>query len=1274
MKKITFMLLATFFATIAFAQKPFAKAEVFAKTTNETVQNIGIKTAPQGLSHKMMSAKSTRARAPRKAASAADLVGNYIWDYQTSSELSTDLESLDTSPGSTTVKITLSEETEGGITISGMFPNALEATVFSDEDDTFIVISLGQTAGTSSNGDYTVNGLFYYEGDEEYDAGWYNSDIYGSLQDDGTIYFPDWISRVLTTGDYAGSNLTPYYVGGSTLTPTEPLILVELPDGVEAGEYVMTYDGGSTPVKVAVNGNDVYFQGMSNYIPEAWVKGTKDGNIVTFPAMQYVGEAYGYTSFFFYNGETMFTYDAEADTYSAEGQVYGVLGGYYFDGYYANPVIAPVVEKAVMPANPEITSLENGTYGWYFYFNVPLTDIYGDPILASKLYYRIYTDTDGEIAPLTFTPATHTKLTENMTEIPYGFTESYDFYDTQIYLNDLYSEDWDKIGIQSIYYGGGETNATEIQWFDIAKNELVVLPEGVEAEEYSMFYEDSDGNSAAKTVNVAVDGSDVYIQGFSEYIPEAWVKGTRDGNVVTFPAKQYVGEYYGYESYAFYEGDAVFTYDAETDTYTAEGQVYGVLGDNYYDGNYYNPVIKKVIDKAAMPADPEITAMENGSYGWYIDFNVPTVDVNGDGLAIGKLAYMIYTDTQGTIAPLTFTPDTHTKLTEDMTEIPYGFTENYDFYADEIYLNDLYSADWTRIGIQSIYYGGGETNATEIQWFDILPEPELVVVPEGLETEAYLFSAQELENGDEEKWEDYTYQMQVGFDGSDVYFKGVSDDTADMWLKGTLSEDGKTVTIPANQYMGEISFWGYTFPYFFTAVAEDGETMEDIVLNYDAEASTFTTDQVLVLHDGKRSLGEPYQTFKDVVITKMQEFAATPADPSIDNYKFEGNYPYINFVIPAEDVDGNALLSSKLFYIVWIEEGGEEKPFVVHADEYKYIDEDITEIPYDYDDGYDIYKGGSKFYINPTDACTGWTMFGIQSIYYGGGERNASNIVWMDNPAYETSEVYTEFVEATGTLTYYYDNKKDSRSGVTELYDPNVVRFSSYYYNVTKAVIDPSMKDAELTSMKNMFFGGFDPETFDTYGLNYMTEIEGLENLNTSEVTDMKDMFYLCQELTSLDLSTFDTHKVTDMEGMFNNCTGLKILDITSFDVSNVTNFMLMFSQCTHLRTICCLGDWSGSTAQSDYMFYGCHALCGGEGTAYTDAVTDKTYARPDGGTESPGYFTADTMTGIASHLGETEEGAIYNLSGQRIAKAQKGINIVKQGSAKANGKKVLMK
>jgi len=167
----------------------------------------------------------------------------------------------------------------------------------------------------------------------------------------------------------------------------------------------------------------------------------------------------------------------------------------------------------------------------------------------------------------------------------------------------------------------------------------------------------------------------------------------------------------------------------------------------------------------------------------------------------------------------------------------------------------------------------------------------------------------------------------------------------------------------------------------------------------------------------------------------------------------------------------------------------------------------------------------------------------------------------------------------------------------------------------------------------------------------------------------MSEMFYRCQSLTILDVSTFDTHNVKNMEGMFENCSRLEMLDITSFNISNVTNFMLMFSQCTRLSTICCFGDWSSSSAQSGYMFYGCRALCGGAGTAYTDAITDKTYARPDGGPSSPGYFTAETITSIEQLPLNIEhsDGAIYNLAGQRLSKPQKGVNIV-------GGRKVVVK
>ena len=124
--------------------------------------------------------------------------------------------------------------------------------------------------------------------------------------------------------------------------------------------------------------------------------------------------------------------------------------------------------------------------------------------------------------------------------------------------------------------------------------EVVVLPEGVEAVSYTMNYFDSEDAAQSKDVKVAVDGNDVYFQGMSKYIPEAWVKGTKEGNTVTFAAMQFMGEYGQYgESYFFYTGPATFTFDAETESYSLEGEVFGVLGGQYYDGRYFNPVLAK---------------------------------------------------------------------------------------------------------------------------------------------------------------------------------------------------------------------------------------------------------------------------------------------------------------------------------------------------------------------------------------------------------------------------------------------------------------------------------------------------------------------------------------------------------------------------------------------------------------------------------------------------------------------------------------------------------
>ena len=71
-------------------------------------------------------------------------------------------------------------------------------------------------------------------------------------------------------------------------------------------------------------------------------------------------------------------------------------------------------------------------------------------------------------------------------------------------------------------------------------------------------------------------------------------------------------------------------------------------------------------------------------------------------------------------------------------------------------------------------------------------------------------------------------------------------------------------------------------------------------------------------------------------------------------------------------------------------------------------------------------------------------------------------------------------------------------------------------------------------------------------------------NLDTSNVTNMSNMFYMCKLLTTI--PQLDTSNVTDMSQMFYYCDML--LDVPQLDTSNVTNMSNMFGRCSPLSEL----------------------------------------------------------------------------------------------------------
>lgn len=153
--------------------------------------------------------------------------------------------------------------------------------------------------------------------------------------------------------------------------------------------------------------------------------------------------------------------------------------------------------------------------------------------------------------------------------------------------------------------------------------------------------------------------------------------------------------------------------------------------------------------------------------------------------------------------------------------------------------------------------------------------------------------------------------------------------------------------------------------------------------------------------------------------------------------------------------------------------------------------------------------------------------------------------------------------------------------GIENLNTTNVTDMSCMFAGCDKLTsLDLSkFKTMNVTNMRRMF-----------YGCTSLTSLD-LSNFNNTNVTDMSYMFESCQSLTSLDLSNFNTANVTDMSGMFSGCQSLSSLDLSNFNTTNVTNMGNMFYGCTSLTSLD-LSNFCTDYVESTYgIFSGCKAL-----------------------------------------------------------------------------------
>ena len=232
--------------------------------------------------------------------------------------------------------------------------------------------------------------------------------------------------------------------------------------------------------------------------------------------------------------------------------------------------------------------------------------------------------------------------------------------------------------------------------------------------------------------------------------------------------------------------------------------------------------------------------------------------------------------------------------------------------------------------------------------------------------------------------------------------------------------------------------------------------------------------------------------------------------------------------------------------------------------------------------------------------------FNTSNVYNMGGMFSSSQATTLDLSHFDTSKVTN--------MGGMFQHSQATTLDLSNFDTSNVTNMQCMLCDSQATTIDVSHFDtSNVTNMQGMF-------------QHSQATIIDVSNFDTSNVTNMQCMFCDSKAAT-LDLSNFDTSNVTNMQGMFWKSQATT-LDVSHFDTSNVTNMEVMFAYMTNLKTIYASSKFvTTSVTSSTSMFEKSTNLVGGAGTKYNKSYLDKTYARIDGGTSNPGYFTEKPST-----------------------------------------------
>jgi len=350
-------------------------------------------------------------------------------------------------------------------------------------------------------------------------------------------------------------------------------------------------------------------------------------------------------------------------------------------------------------------------------------------------------------------------------------------------------------------------------------------------------------------------------------------------------------------------------------------------------------------------------------------------DYEGTMLYMAKMVYNEITDDDGNITDVEFYVD--------------SINPNVEF----VYRND----SLVQVGSDKLAMIDGEGNwygYCEDTWVFHKIKAE-VATNEGMEMEPYVLRYV--------KSKRYKYIDILGSKTDNAFYLAqLSENLPNSVVKGDVN--GNTVTFKAGQYLG--ADYEKNLHMFFTNAAYDDEEYLyfggiDLVMNYDESGDTLLSEEgnYFCINPGTHMVASAYR-WENPVIFKYSEPTDQMPDPTYTKvyaYDSEEGYGEMRFDIPLTSASGQVFAPSKVYYNIYLD----DTKLTMTPDVYEMLEEDMVDIPYNYDDDYDVMvqnKYHDFYYYQEVK------KVGVCAFYVNDGKVNTSNIVWYD---LETGEVTT---------------------------------------------------------------------------------------------------------------------------------------------------------------------------------------------------------------------------------------------------------------------------